>query len=147
MKKKVLSKILVFALVISGATLYISCDNDDNAANESVCNYEGFTFLDTNNNNTTLIPETDLFTDFFNTSSNGPEVEIYKISNPGSFNFTTSVVTLNGTGTGTLVLNGNSYTVNVVCQRTGTAVGEEMRFDITASGLEAEFCVIIDNFH
>ncbi|WP_299524584.1 hypothetical protein [uncultured Lutibacter sp.] len=142
--KKTLKTLLLFAVTF---TLY-NCDNDNgNASNETACNYEGFTFLDTNNNTQTLIPESDLFTDFFNTSSNGPEVEIYETNDPGNFNFTTSVVTLNGTGTGVLNFNGSTYTVNVICQRTGSAIGDEMRFDLTASGLEVEFCVVIDAFH
>jgi len=141
---KTILKTIILLLVIT----ITSCDNDDpTTPNLNVCNYAGFTFLDTNNNTQTLIAEADLTTDFFNTSSNGPEVEIYETNNPGNFNFTTTVTTLNGTGTGTLVLNGNTYTVNVICQRTGTAVGNEMRFDLTASGLEAEFCVVIDVFH
>ncbi len=141
---KTILKTIALLLVVT----ITSCDNDDpTTANLNVCNYAGFTFLDTSNNTQTLIAEVDLTTDFFNTSSNGPEVEIYETSNPGNFNFTTSVTTLNGTGTGTLVINGTTYTVNVICQRTGTAIGDEMRFDLTASGLEAEFCVIIDAFH
>jgi len=141
---KTILKTIILLLVIT----ITSCDNDDpTTPNLNVCNYTGFTFLDTGNNTQTLIAEADLTTDFFNTSSNGPEVEIYETNNPGNFNFTTTVTTLNGTGTGTLVLNGNTYTVNVICQRTGTAVGDEMRFDLTASGLEAEFCVVIDVFH
>jgi hypothetical protein len=142
-------KILLKTLTILCITLsLINCNNDNNPSpNDTQCNYQGFTFLDTNNNTQTVIPETDLTTDFFNTSSNGPEVEIYQTSNPGGFNFTTTVTTLNATGTGTLNYNGNTYTVNVTCQRTGTAVGEEMRYDVTASGLEVEFCVIIDIFH
>lgn len=137
-----------FYLVALLFIAFISCDNDDgNAANQNACNYQGFTYLDTNSNTQTLIPEADLYTDFFNTSSNGPEVEIYETNNPGNFNFTTTVVTLNGTGTGTLNYGGNTYTVNVTCQRTGSAIGDEMRFDVSASGLEAEFCVIIDDFH
>tara|TARA_R110001583_G_scaffold109032_4_gene257706 strand:+ start:2758 stop:3189 length:432 start_codon:yes stop_codon:yes gene_type:complete len=126
----------------------VNCNNDTpTTPNLTTCNYQGFTFLDTNNNTQTVIPESDLTTDFFNTSSNGPEVEIYQTSNPGGFNFTTTVTTLNGTGTGTLNYNGNTYTVNVTCQRTGTSVGDELRYDVTASGLEVEFCVIIDVFH
>lgn len=135
-------------LFLMTSLCFISCDNDDgNASNQNSCNYEGFTFLDTNNNTTTLIPESDLFTDFFNTSSNGPEVEIYEVSDPGNFNFTTTVVALNATGTGVLNYNGTTYNVNVICQRTGNAIGNEMRFDLTASGLEVEFCVTIDDFH
>lgn len=127
---------------------FISCNNDDgNAQNQNTCNYQGFTFLDTNNNTTTLITESELFTDFFNTSSNGPEVEIYGMNNPGNFNFTTTVVNLNGIGTGALNYNGNTYIVNVTCHRTGNAIGQEIRFNLTASGLEAELCVIIDDFH
>ena len=142
--KKLLKTFLLSAVIFT----LINCDNDNgNAPNETTCNYEGFTFLDTSNNTQTLIPETDLFTDFFNTSSNGPEVEIYETNNPGNFNFTTSVVTLNGTGTGVLNFNGSTYNVNVICQRTGSAIGDEMRFDLTASGLEVEFCVVIDDFH
>ncbi len=134
-------------LTLCLSIILLSCDNDDgNADNQTVCNYQGFTYFDSSNTQT-LIPEAELTTDFFNTSSNGPEVEIYKTSAPGDFWFTTTVVTLNGTGTGTLNINGNQHTVNVKCQRTGTAVGEEMRFDLTASGIEAEFCVIIDEFH
>ena len=142
--KKFIFQFTIATLIFS----FYSCDNDDgNAPNQNACTYQGFTYLDTNNNTTTLIPESDLYTYFYNTSSNGPEVEIFETNNPGNFNFSTTVVTLNGTGTGTLNYNGNSYTVNVVCQRTGNAVGQEMRFDLTASGLEAEFCVIIDDFH
>ncbi|MGV6846295.1 MAG: hypothetical protein ACWA42_09250 [Lutibacter sp.] len=140
---KSLFKTIALLLIIT-----TSCNNDNNPSpNDTQCNYQGFTFLDTNNNTQMVIPETDLTTDFFNTSSNGLEVEIYQTSNPGDFNFTTTVTTLNATGTGTLNYNGNTYTVNVTCQRTGTAVGEEMRYDVTASGLEVEFCVIIDIFH
>ena len=142
---KTLQKTLSILLL---ALSLINCNNDNgNAPNQTVCNYQGFTFLDTNNNTQTLIPEADLTTDFFNTSSNGPEVEIYETNNPGNFNFTTTVTTLNATGTGTLNFNGNTYTVNVTCQRTGSAVGDELRYDVTASGLEVEFCVIIDIFH
>lgn len=134
--------LLVFALLL------FNCNNDDdNAPNSDKCNYQGFTFLDTSDNTQTLIPEADLTTDFFYTSSNGPEVEIYNTANPGEFWFVTTVVDENATGTGTLSLGGVNYAVNVTCQRTGNAVGEEMRFDITANGLEAEFCVIIDLHH
>ncbi|TXK73723.1 hypothetical protein FT993_05075 [Mesonia sp. HuA40] len=123
----------------------VACDNDDgNAPNQNQCAYQGFSYLDTNDNTSIFIPETDLYTDFFISSSNEPEVEIYKTAQPGSFYFLTTTVGLNATGTGTLSLNGNVYNVNVICQRTGNTVGNEMRFDLTANGLEAEFCVIID---
>lgn len=142
--KTIFKTILV---VLISLTIY-NCDNDDgNAVNQDVCNYAGFTFYDTSNNTQTLIPESELTTDFYNTSSNGPEVEIYKTTDPGSFWFVTTVVAANVTGTGTLNVGGTVYPVNVTCQRTGNAVGEEMRYDITANGLEAEYCVIIDLFH
>ena len=142
--KTIFKTVLALTLVFT----FSSCDNDNAPYNnDDTCQYQGFTFVDTTTTTQTLIPESDLTTDFFNTSSNGPEVEIYQTSNPGGFNFTTTVVTLNGTGTGTLNFNGNTYTVNVTCQRTGNGVGQEMRFDLTATGLEAEFCVVIDAFH
>ncbi len=142
---KTLKTILLVLLTIS--TL-LSCDNDsDPAPNDDICEYQGLTFLDTANSTETLIPESDLTTDFFHSSSNGPEVEIYETSNPGNFNFTTTIVTVGSTGTGILNLNGSTYNVNVTCQRTGSAIGEEMRFDVTTSGIEVEFCVLIDAYH
>ncbi|GAK98701.1 hypothetical protein JCM19275_2841 [Nonlabens ulvanivorans] len=35
--------------------------------------------------------------------------------------------------------------MTVTCQRAGTAVGDEFRFDVvTVGGLEGELCVVID---
>ncbi|EGV42737.2 hypothetical protein BZARG_2523 [Bizionia argentinensis JUB59] len=134
--------LLAFTLVL------FNCDNDDDAApNIDVCNYQGFTFLDTNDNTQTLIPDSELTTDFFHTSSNGPEVEIYDTANPGDFWFVTEVVDANASGVGRLSIGGTIHNVNVTCQRTGSAVNEEMRFDVTANGLEAEFCVKINEYH
>ncbi|MFD2698803.1 hypothetical protein ACFSQ0_12450 [Mesonia sediminis] len=142
---KVLNRLVGFGFCLVVVVSSVACDNDDgNAPNQNQCAYQGFSYLDTNNNTSILIPEADLYTDFFISSSNGPEVEIYKTAQPGSFYFLTTTVGLNATGTGTLSLNGNVYNVNVICQRTGNTVGDEMRFDLTANGLEAEFCVIID---
>jgi len=127
-----------------------SCDNDSEPSpNDTQCNYQGLTFLDTSSNTQTLIPETDLTTGHITAGSNGPEVEVYETANPGHFNFTTTVVAEGASGTGALNFNGNSYTVNVTCQRgitgsTGSVVGDEYRFDITASGLEIELCVVQD---
>ncbi|MFD2909554.1 hypothetical protein ACFSX9_12515 [Flavobacterium ardleyense] len=133
-------------LLISMA--FFNCNNDDgNAANQDQCNYSGLSYVLSSNTTKILIPETELTTDFFNTSTNGPEVEIFKTDDPGNFWFLTTVVTANTTGTGTLNLGGTVYPVNVTCQRTGNAVGQEMRYDITSSSLEAEFCVVIDFFH
>lgn len=134
---------LIFLAIIT-----FSCDNDaDPSPNDNQCNYEGFTFLDTSNNIQTLIAEADLTTDFFpNNGGPGiPGIEIYETANPGNMNFITDVVTLNASGSGTLQLNGTNYAINVICQRAGTAVGDEFRFDLTSNGVEAEFCVTIDN--
>ncbi|MFD2541703.1 hypothetical protein ACFSSB_05165 [Lacinutrix gracilariae] len=134
--------LLILTLVL------FNCDNDDdNAVNQDDCNFAGFTFLDTSDNTQTLIAESDLTTDFYYTSSNGPEVEIYKSSDPGNFWFVTLVVTDGQTGGGQLSVNGTIYNVNVTCQRAGNAIGEEFRYDITGSGLEAEYCVVIDLYH
>lgn len=140
--KTILKSILLLVVAI---TLF-NCDNDDNNAdNQDDCNYAGFTFFDSNNTQT-LIPESDLITDFYYTSSNGPEVEIYKAADPGNFWFVTLVVTDGATGGGQLSVNGTIYNVNVTCQRAGNAVGEEFRYDISGGGIEAEYCVKI-NFH
>lgn len=137
-------------IVLISFTIY-NCDNDDDPevvpVNQDVCNFAGFTFNNTSNNTQTLFAEADLTTDFYYTSSNGPEVEIYKTNDPGNFWFVTTVVTENATGTGTLNFGGTLYPVNVTCQRAGNAVGEEFRYDITGSGLEAEYCVVIDLYH
>jgi hypothetical protein len=143
-----IKKSMYYITILSIIFSFSNCDNDDgNAPNQNTCNYQGLTFLNTTKATTTLIAESDLFTDFFNTSSNGPEVEIYETNNPGNFNFTTTTVNLNGTGTAILNYNGTTYTVDVTCQRIGNAIGQEIRFDLTASGLEAELCVQIDDFH
>ena len=147
--KTTLKKTATVILFLS-AILFIgvSCDNDSNPSpNDNQCNYQGLTFLDTSNNTQTLIPETDLTTDFFpnGLGAGVGQVEIYKTANPSQMNFVTGVVTQGASGTGTLMLNGTNYNVTVICQRAGTAVGDEFRFDVTASGVEAEFCVVIDN--
>ncbi|WP_289044175.1 hypothetical protein [uncultured Olleya sp.] len=151
MKKKIFNTISPITLLVVALFLIGSgCPADDGVQDEpetSACDYEGYDGLDTTNNTTTLIPEAELTTDFFNTSSNGPEVEVYETSDPGNFWFVTTVVTLNATGTGQLSINGNIQTVNVTCLATGNAVGQGMQFIVTASGLDAEFCVVIDEFH
>jgi len=141
MKTYIKHAILLFSFIL------FSCDNDDsNASNQNICVYDGLTYLDTNQSNQTLIPISNLTTDYF--PNNGglgiPGIEIYKTDDI-SMVFTTDVVTLNATGFGSLIINNSpAVTVNVVCQRAGTQVGDEFRFDLTASGLEAEFCVVID---
>lgn len=143
-----LSTTLKTLLILLLTITFFNCSNDDDINNPPVnangCTFAGFTFEDMASNTQTLIPEADLTTQYLAASSNGPEVEVYQTNSPGNFNFTTTVVTLNATGTGTLNYNGNTYTVNVICQLAGTNIGDEFRFDITASGLEAELCVVID---
>lgn len=144
--KTPLKMLLTLIVVVT----FFNCSNDDDinnpAVNVSACTYAGFTFLDTGNNTQTLIPESDLTTDFFpNSLGLGmPQIEIFQTSGPSNMVFVTDVVTLNATGTGILQINTDVYTVNVVCQRAGTAVGDEFRFDVTAAGLEVEFCVVTD---
>jgi len=138
---------IAFILMIS-ITLF-NCDNDDgNAPNENVCAYQGLTAELSGTQ--TLIPESDLTSGYLTAGSNGPEIEIYQTSNPGNFNFTTTVVNDGATGTGTVNFNGVTYqNIAVECQRgvtgtTGAAVGDEFRFDITDGTLEIELCVIVD---
>lgn len=145
---KTISKQVLIVLVILA---FFNCDNDDgNTPNENVCNYQGLTAEI--NGTVTLIPESDLISSYITGGSNGPEIEIYDFNNPGDFNFTTTVVDENATGTGTVVIDGNAYSnVTITCQRgvtgtTGAAVGDEFRFDVVdnANNLEVEFCVIVD---
>jgi len=145
--KNTIKTVSVFFLTIT----VFSCNNDDPnnpAPNVNVCNYQGLTFDDNANNVHTVIPETDLTTDFFPNNS-GPgiaAVEIYETSNGGNQNIVTSAVTLNAVDTNAiLTVNGTSYTVTVTCQRAGSAVGDELRLDVTTSGVEAEYCVVIDS--
>jgi len=142
--------IKTLAVLFLAITLF-SCDNDDSnnpAPNTNQCNYQGLTFDDNANNVHTLIPEADLTTDFFpnNYGPGQPAVEIYKTADGGNQNIVTSAVTLNAVDTNAiLTVNGTPYTVTVTCQRAGSAVGDELRLDVTASGVEAEYCVVIDS--
>ena len=144
MKKQIFKTGIPLLLLII-ATLFIgsSCTEDDPPEAEGYqCNYAGYS---TTTNTYTNTPETDLTTDFF--SSSGPEVEIYLTSNGGAFNFSTTVVTLNATGTGLLQIGSNTQTVNVTCHKAGNAVGEEFWFEVTGTGIDSQFCVIIDQYH
>ncbi|MBL7559460.1 hypothetical protein JAO71_06530 [Olleya sp. YSTF-M6] len=131
----------------------IACNNDDDvnndATNQTQCNYQGFSYLDASNNDQTLIAETELNTQFFPNASNGPYgapgIEIVSNTSTPSLFFVTNVIALNQTGTGYLTLdNGQEQTVTVTCQRAGTAVGDEIRLDVVYGNIEVEFCVIID---
>jgi hypothetical protein len=133
-------------LLLMSLFLY-SCDNDDGMAdNQNQCNYEGLTFFD--GSTQTLLPEAQLQTELF-PNNNGPgiaAVEVYETTNPGNIFLTTGAVTLNATGSGTLGVNGTNYAVTVTCQRAGTTVGDEFRFDVVtvSGGFEGELCVLID---
>lgn len=144
-----MKKVIQYFLALLVMIVFFSCNNDDgNAPNKNVCNYEGLTFEDPMDNTQTLLPESDLQTEYFpnNGGPGVPAVEIYETNNPGNIWFLTDVVALNATGTGTIGINGNTYTCTVTCQRAGTQIGDEMRFDVVLQGgEEAEFCVVIDS--
>ena len=146
---KLINTIIRLQTILLLVFTFLSCDNDDgNATNETACNYEGFSYLDTNNNDQTLIAEADLQTQFFPNASNGPfgasgiEISSY-VSSPTLF-FATNTIAANQTGTGILTIDNVDYDVTVTCQREGNAVGEEIRLDVTYSSIEVEFCVTID---
>ncbi|MGJ8683066.1 MAG: hypothetical protein ACSHWW_00485 [Nonlabens sp.] len=135
------------SLLLFMSIAFLSCDNDDGMAdNQNQCNYQGLTFFDGTTN--TLLPEAQLQTELF-PNNGGPgvaAVEVYETTNPGNIFLTTSAVTLNAVGPGTLGINGTNYAVTVTCQRAGTAVGDEFRFDVVTvtGGFEGELCVVID---
>jgi len=109
----------------------ISCNNDDDvnndATNQDQCNYQGFSYLDTNNNDQTLIAESELNTQYFPNASNGPYgapgIEIASFTSSPTLFFTTNAIALNETGTGWISINGAELeAVTVTCQRAGTTV-------------------------
>lgn len=140
----------VLKYLIVAIVLFTSCNNDDNnATNQNTCNYQGFSYLDNSNSNQTLIPESELNTQFFPNASNGPYgapgIEIASYSGSTALFFTTNVIELNDSGIGRITIdNGNEEIVTVTCQRAGTAVGDEVRLDVVYGSIEVEFCVIID---
>ncbi|WP_452227017.1 hypothetical protein [Lacinutrix cladophorae] len=146
--KSIKTLLLIFVLCI-----FTSCNNDDNAnndaTNETQCDYQGFSYLDNNNNDQTLISESELNTQYFPNASNGPYgapgIEIASYTGTTTLFFTTNVIALNDTGIGYITIdNGTEQTVTVTCQRVGTAVGDEVRLDVVYGSVEVEFCVIID---
>ena len=144
---KIFFKNTLAILLLTIVILFIgsSCSSDDPTEEQGYqCNYAGYS---TTTNTYTNTPESDLTTDFFYTSSNGPEVEIYLTSNGGAFNFVTTVVTLNAAGTGLLQIGSNTQTVNVTCHKAGNAVGDEFWFEVTGTGIDSKFCVVIDQYH
>lgn len=130
-------------------TLFLfNCDNDDgNAPNINICNYQGLSA--SINGTLTLIPEGQLQTDYFpnNDGANMAAVEVFETTNPGDTFVVTRALTVGAIDNNPEIRIGNiDYTGIVTCQRAGTLVGEELRFDIVLStGEEAELCVIIDN--
>ena len=141
--KSIFKSILLLAITL---TLF-NCDNDDgNAPNTSVCSYEGLTAEIPGT--FTLIPETDLYTDYF-PNNNGPGIgayEVNQISNMGGTFFVTKAVTVGAVDSDPEIrINDTNYSGVVTCQRAGSAVGDEIRLDIVlASGEEVELCIVID---
>lgn len=141
-----MKKLLVFFLLIFTV---VSCNNDDDATNQTMCNYQGFSYFDTNNNDQSIVAESELNTQYFPNASNGPfgapGVEIASFSSSPTIFFTTNVINLNEVGSGYFLLNGiEEVGVVVTCQRAGSAVGDEIRYDIVYGSVEVEFCVTID---
>lgn len=127
----------------------VSCNNDDDATNQVSCNYEGFSYLDSNNNDQSIVAESELNTQYFPNASNGPYgapgIEIASFSSSPTIFFTTNVIDLNEVGSGYFLLDGiEEVGVVVTCQRAGSAVGDEVRYDVVYGGVEVEFCVTID---
>ncbi|WP_290700233.1 putative metal-binding motif-containing protein [Lacinutrix sp.] len=147
--KSILKLFLTLVLLVT----IFNCDNDDNTApNTNVCNFQGLTFDDNSNNVNIAIPESNLTTEFFLASSNGPEVEIFGTAPSGEFVVFVTIAVTNGatetlssTSIGHLLVNGTNHFGTVTCQRSGTVVGDEFRFDVvTTGGIELEYCVVID---
>jgi len=132
-------------LFITVLSLSLSnCDNDDgNADNQNACNYQGMSYLDTNDNTQILIPESDLTTDIFLTSSNGPEWEIFGTTASGDF---LTLVYSPGSNPPVFefVFNGTNFPVTISEIRNDNVVGGELRADVSHSGFEIEYCVFID---
>ena len=145
MKNSLKKTIGAILLVITMIAISTSCGPEpEEPQQDDSCDYQGMTYTDTSNNSQTSIPEAELTTELFSSSSS---IEIYKTTDPGSMNFSTNVITDGGTGTGTLNYNGSTINVNVTCQKAGTAVGDEFRYDVTGTNLEVQFCVEIDQVH
>jgi len=142
-----IKKISLVVIVLFGV---MSCNNDDGAAtNQDDCNYQGFSYLDNNNNDQTLLPESELNTQYFPNASNGPYgapgIEIASYTSSPTLFFTTNVIDLNISGIGRITIDGGEEEiVTVTCQRAGTTIGDEVRYDVAYGNIEVEFCVIID---
>lgn len=144
---KITSKILAFFLL----TLFMSCDNDDNNnPNLNQCNFPGLTVEDASGNIFTQFSESNLQTDYF-PNNDGPglaAVEVFETTNPGDNFIVTRALTLGAIDNNPVIhINNVNYTGIITCQRiTGTAIGDELRFDIVVTGIgEGEMCVDIDS--
>ncbi len=136
---------LVFLLITS-----FSCDNDDGTApNTNGCAFAGLTIVDSGGTILGIFAEANLQTDYFpnNDGPGAPAVEVFETTNPGDNFIVTRALTVGAVDTNPEIrINNVDYTGTVTCQLAGSAVGEELRFDIIINGLgEAELCVIIDN--
>ncbi|MFD1061937.1 hypothetical protein ACFQ1Q_01665 [Winogradskyella litorisediminis] len=143
-------KTLKNSLIVLCAILLFNCDNDDaNNPNNNACTFAGLTYVDTNGNIVQQYTDTSMITDFFpNALGQGVgQIEIGESGAQAMTNFVTNIVTQNASGPGTITLNGNTYNnATVTCQRAGTNVGDEFRFDVVIPNVgEAEFCVTIDS--
>lgn len=146
--KTILKNTLVIILT---ATLFFSCDNDnDPSPNDAQCTHDGVTYFFPNTTNT-FIDAADLTLEYYTSTSNGPEVEVYLNSDPGHFNFVTTAVIEGATDTNTVNYNGNTYNnSSITCQRglatgntTGANVGDEFRWDIVNGSVEFEICMAV----
>ena len=147
--KKIVKKTNLLILFLTTILVFnVSCvpSPSPQPEQDDSCEYQGFTYTDTSNNNSTSIPEAELTTELYN-SGVAPTLEIYKTTEPGSMNFSTSILTEGESGDGYLNYNGTGSNVTVTCDKAGTAVGDEFRFSVTGTGFSAYFCVEIDQVH
>lgn len=145
-----MKQILKIVLLLLLSITFYNCDNDDgNAPNTNVCNYQGVTVEDSNGNVLTQIAESDLQTDYF-PNNDGPglaAVEVWDTTAPGDTFIVTRALTVGDIDTTPEIrINNIDYTGTVTCQRANNQVGQELRFDVIVDTLgEGEVCVIIDN--
>ncbi len=142
---------IVFLFLTTIIFIGVSCDNDSSPSpNDDTCENPGLSWVDTSNNTNIFISDEELSTQFFPNASNGPfgapGVEIAgQNSNGDRIFFVTNIIQEGQSGSGSVELNGGQpQPVTVTCQRAGTNVGDEFRYDINYNSLELEFCVKID---
>ncbi len=142
--KKIKKLLPITLFLLSILFIVTSCDNDsDPSPNDNQCNYQGLTYVDSNNNINTQIPESNLQTDYF---SSAPNVEIWDTTDPGATFIVTNALTVGAVDNNPQIkINDLNLTGVVTCQRAGSAVGDELRLDIVITGgAEVELCVVID---